>query len=101
MKPSRIAHSTLGILREQIDLIDFAIIGLIARRLAVAGKIGTLKKKLNIKIKDLKRERKVQKLHKKWSKKQRMDFATVEKIFKLIMVESQRIQKSMSGKKHH
>ena len=80
-------------LRQTIDRLDKAIIAQVAKRLAIARKIGMLKKKHGTKIRDSKRESFLQKLHEEWSKEYKISKETISKVFAQIMKESKRIQK--------
>ena len=80
-------------LRQNIDRLDKAIIAQVAKRLAIARKIGMLKKKHGAKIRDSKRESFLQELHAEWSKEYKISKETISKVFKQIMKESKRIQK--------
>ncbi len=80
-------------LRAVIDRLDKAIIAQVAKRLAIAAKIGALKKRQGAPIRSPKREALLQKLHAQWSKEFNISKQTITKVFDLIMEESKRIQK--------
>lgn len=91
--PKRTKNAELQKLRRAIDKLDKAIIAQVAGRLAIAGRIGELKKRSGAKIRDPKREALLQKLHAQWSVQFKISKKTITKIFALIMEESKRIQK--------
>lgn len=87
------AQIELQNLRLIINKLDDLIIQSVARRMAVSRTVGTVKKLNGMKIKDPKREKQLQALHKKLAKKHNITYSTLEKIFRLIMDESRKIQK--------
>lgn len=87
------AQIELQNLRLIINKLDDLIIQSVARRMAVSRTVGTVKKLYGMKIKDPKREKQLQALHKKLAKKHNITYPTLKKIFELIMEESKRIQK--------
>ncbi len=78
--------------RKQIDLIDRQILLLLAKRMAVAAKIGSFKEKYHLKIKDLKRERQAMKVRLAAAKKQNLPAGFIRKLFSLIISRSREIQ---------
>lgn len=86
------AQIELQNLRLIINKLDDLIIQSVARRMAVSRTVGTVKKLYGMKIKDSKREKQLQALHKKLAKKHNITYSTLEKIFRLIMDESKRVQ---------
>ena len=80
-------------LRLVINKIDELIIQSIARRMSVSCTIGAIKKENRLKIKDPKREKELQQFYRLLAKKNGITYATLKKIFKLIMKESRHIQK--------
>jgi chorismate mutase len=87
------ADRGLNELRAVINRLDDIIIRAVARRMVVSGEIGALKKLNKLKIKDLRREKELEKFHRALAKKYGITYATLEKIFKLIMKESKRISR--------
>ena len=83
----------LNELRSIINQLDEAIIQTISERMIVSRTVGAVKKLYGLKIKDPKREKQLQALHKKLAKKHGISYSTLQKIFGLIMQESRNIQK--------
>lgn len=71
-------------LRQEIDRIDEAILGLIARRITVVEIIGNEKKKLNLPIKNSQRERELLHRLSKQAEKLGIDQSVVKIIWKKI-----------------
>ncbi len=92
-KPQKQADKNIIELRAAIDRLDASIIRSVALRMAVSRKIGTIKKRENIKIKDPKREKELKKFHQALAKKHGITYKTLRKIFDLVMEESKSIQK--------
>lgn len=90
---AKIAQAELNNLRLIINKLDELIIQSIARRMAVSRTVGALKKLHGLKIKDSKREKELQSLHKKLALKHKITYGTLQKIFVLIMEESKKVQK--------
>lgn len=90
---AQIAKVELQNLRLIINKLDDLIIQSVARRMAVSRTVGALKKLHGLKIKDSKREKELQALHKKLAREHGITYPTLRKIFDLIMKESKRIQK--------
>ena len=80
-------------LRKQIDKIDSQLLRLISKRMKVAKKIGIYKKKNNMKVVDLQRERKVLDKISQKARKLRVDPHLSRKLFKLMILESRKQQK--------
>lgn len=80
-------------LRKEIDKVDSEILGLIAKRMKIAKKIGAFKKKNNMKVIDLQREKKILDKISQNARKLRVDSHLSRKLFKLIMIESRKQQK--------
>ena len=74
-------------LRKKIDEIDKEIIKCLARRFKVARKIGELKFKKNLPLRDLKREKELLKKRKEWARKNYLSPSFIDKIFRLIIKE--------------
>ncbi len=89
----KLARIELQNLRMIIDKLDDLIIQSIARRMVVSRTVGAVKKIHGLKIKDSKREKQLQALHKKLAKKHGITYETLQEIFALIMEESKRVQK--------
>lgn len=80
-------------LRRHIDSIDAEIIGLMVKRLAVAGKIGKVKKELGMGILQPGRESEILNKRRELAAAAGLEPGFVETLFKSIMAESKRIQK--------
>lgn len=87
------AQAELNNLRLIINKLDELIIQSVARRMVVSRTVGAVKRQYGLKIKDPKREKELKKIHQKLAKKNGITYATLRKIFDLIMEESKRIQK--------
>ena len=79
-------------LRRNIDKLDRQIIKLIAQRLNVVKKIGETKMRQKVKVFDKNREIEVLARVKKLAKVSEIDPRFIERIFKLIIKASKRIQ---------
>ena len=80
-------------LRKKIDIIDKKIISLIGQRLNVAKEIKEIKKKEKIQVTNRNREIEVMKNVNSVSASFNINEQLTEKIFRLIIKESKRIQK--------
>jgi chorismate mutase len=80
-------------LRKEIDKVDKKVISLISKRLKLVEKIGKEKKKLNLNIKDKKREEEVLKNLLKEADKNKISRNLIKRLFKEIILESRKIQK--------
>lgn len=79
-------------LRNKIDDIDRKIIDLISQRLKVAKKIRKIKNKENIPVTDSKRETEVLLNIHKYSISNGLDYLFTEKLYRLIIRESKKVQ---------
>ena len=79
--------------RKNIDRIDKQIIELLKERFEISKKIGKYKKQNNLPVKNKKREKQIIQKRKGSLEKTSLDSKFIKKIFKLILKESQRIQK--------
>lgn len=82
----------LTILREEIDKIDDQLVFLLAKRAEVVLKIKEFKKKKKIRIVDKKREKEVLQRAKKRAKTLGLPQVLVEKLLKLIIQQSRKLQ---------
>lgn len=80
-------------LRDKIDKIDVDIIKKISQRNIVSKKIGKLKAKLNKKVFDREREKQLMLRYKKLCHQYELSPIFIKKLFKLIIVNSRRLQK--------
>lgn len=71
-------------LRKKIDKADEKLLKILAERFSLTKKIGEFKKRHNLKIRDLKREKEILKTKKELARKLGLDPKLIEKIFKLI-----------------
>lgn len=83
---------SLGEAREQIDLLDEQLLRLIARRLALAGKIGEEKRAIGLAFKQPEREAQLIAERRRLAAKLGLDEGFAEKIFLAIIDESLRIE---------
>jgi len=81
-------------LRKKINTIDKTIIKHIATRMKLSDKIGKLKAKSALPIIDKSREKKLETFHKKLSKQHQLSVKFINQLFKLIVIESRKMQKS-------
>ena len=79
-------------LRKKIDTIDRQLIKLLAKRFALAKKIGGLKKKQSRAISDLAREKELALLHASFEKNHTLSAVFTKSLWKLILRESKRLQ---------
>lgn len=79
-------------LRKEIDKIDENLVLLLGRRFDLVKKIALIKKKLNLPITDINRERQILERSKKINQNLDLNPEFIEKILKLIIVESKRLQ---------
>ena len=80
-------------LRKEIDRVDSQILKLIAKRMKAAKKIGIFKKKNNMKIVDLKREKELLSKISSKAKRLRLNNIFTTNLFKTIIKESRKQQK--------
>lgn len=80
-------------LREKIDKLDEEIINKIAKRNALSLKIGCIKSEMGITVVDKKREEKLMLRYEKLSKKYHLRTELVKKLFKLVILNSRKLQK--------
>jgi chorismate mutase len=80
-------------LRSKIDKIDAEIIKKLSQRIVIAKKIGALKVKLGKEVLDKKRELQIERLHKRLSKKYKLNPKFVNTVFKTIVLYSRGVQK--------
>ncbi len=81
--------------RKQLDIIDKQIIKLISKRLKLAFSIMRFKKKNNLKIIDLKREKEVFRTRVIFGKKQKLNSSFIKDLFKVIIKESHKFAKKL------
>lgn len=81
-------------IRKRIDKIDSDIISSLAKRSMCSSEVGKYKKENGLKIYQPDREREVLLEKKKLAKKSKVSSDLVQKIFKLILKDSRKIQKS-------
>ena len=87
-------------LRSQINKVDKELIKILAKRFALTKKVGSLKKKHNLKAQDKKREFDIFKQRKIWAKKENLNPSLVEKILKLIIKEVRRNHQKIKNEKN-
>lgn len=75
-------------LRTQIDEADQSLVNLLAKRLKLADELGSLKKKLGMEIRDLKREREIVKRACARAKRLGLDPEFVESVMRLTIAQS-------------
>ncbi|MDP9249646.1 MAG: prephenate dehydrogenase/arogenate dehydrogenase family protein [bacterium] len=80
-------------LRKKINRVDGSIIELLALRLKIVKKIGTLKRQKKLRVLDRGREKDLSNLHRKYSKRNKIDAALTDKIFDLIVNHSKTVQR--------
>jgi len=81
--------------REEIDVIDFKIIELLAERMKIVREIGQLKKKNNIPILDEKRYGEIMQSRAKLSEELGLDEKSVKSIFQTIHKAAIKLQKNI------
>ncbi len=84
----------LNLLRGEIDMIDEQILKLLKKRFEIVVKIGKLKKMYKIRIPDRARETEIIENLKNSASKYGIDQQFVEKMLRMIISQSKRIQKS-------
>ena len=84
----------LEMLRDRINSIDQKIIGLLSERNQTSLEIGQYKVLQNIDIYNEEREQKLKMLHKEHARKSGLDEKYIESLFKIILSESRRVQKT-------
>ncbi len=82
--------------RAQIDVIDQTILELIGKRYAISGRIGDVKRNLNLSILNKQREKELISNIKTKARKLNLDEKLVEDVWGRIIKESRRVQKSRS-----
>jgi chorismate mutase len=85
-----IKMNELNVLRKKVDELDHELLDVLKRRLMVSMEIGNFKKKNGLKIRDRKREGEI--LQDKVEKSS-LNGKFIQRLFKLILNESRRIQK--------
>lgn len=81
--------------REEIDVIDFKIMELLAERMKIVREIGQLKKKNNIPILDEKRYGEIMQSRAKLSEELGLDEESVKNIFQTIHKAAIKLQKNI------
>jgi len=84
----------IDLLRQQIDILDKELIGILSKRLKVVNKIGDLKKQLKIPALQPKRWQEVLKSRKNLAHKLKLNENFIEDIFNLIHKEALKIEKN-------
>ena len=79
--------------RKQINEIDNQILKLLKERFEISKKVGKYKKQNNLSIKNKKREKQLLEKNKNRAKGFNLKSGFVEKLFRLILKESRKIQK--------
>ena len=87
------ANKAITQLRKKIDQVDALIIKKLAERRKISQKIGRLKAKQGIVVKDPGRERAILKYYHSLSKRYRLDPAFVHQLFRSIIRYSRKVQK--------
>ena len=87
------AATALKKLRREIGSIDTKIVALIAKRLALAKRIGKAKKQLGLPVYQAQREKKVVARVLAASKKAKVDLKFAMSLFRKIIAASKRVQK--------
>lgn len=88
---------TLQELRAEVDKIDKLIIEQLANRDLLSSKIGLLKFQQKQKVHDPIREKALKTHHAALAKKQALDAIFIERLFKIILRHSKKIQESKKG----
>lgn len=81
-------------IRQQIDIIDKAVIKLLAKRIKLAVKLGKFKKKEGLPVLDKKREEEMLKKLEKQAKNAGIGSKFISKLYKEIFKKSRRVQKN-------
>lgn len=81
--------------REEIDKIDSRIVKLLSKRKKISLKIGQHKKEKKIKPMDKQREKEIFNRLKQKAKKENLDEKYLNRVFKMIIGHSRRIQKKI------
>ena len=79
--------------RTKIEKIDKMIIKLLSERTKISIKIGKLKNKYKLNVRDALRETKIINMYKKLAKKYKLDDSFIEKLLRSIIAHSRKIQK--------
>lgn len=87
-------NANLDQLRAQIEQIDAKIIRCLAERQEISQKIGELKAQTGMSIVDKKREVALLQYYEELCRKYQLSFPFVKQLFEVILLESQRLQKS-------
>jgi len=82
--------------RAQIDIIDQTILELIGKRYAISGRIGEVKKSLNLNVLNKRREKELLSNIKTKARKLNLDAKLIEDVWVRIIKESRRVQKNRS-----
>lgn len=83
----------LNSLRKKIDTVDSIIVQQLAKRKKLVEKVGILKAKFHVKVKDPKREKALMKLYARLSKRYQLHPDFVKHVFRTIIVQSRKLQK--------
>jgi chorismate mutase len=89
----------IDILRDKINHIDYQVIQLLAKRQLVVKQIFLVKTKIDLPIVNTVREKKLQNLHVKWARQACIDDDMIKKIFRIILVQSRALQRSLRFKR--
>jgi chorismate mutase len=82
--------------REEIDIIDQTILELIGKRYAISGRIGEVKRNLNLDVLNKEREKELLSNIKIKARKLNLDEKLIEDVWVRIIKESRRVQKNRS-----
>lgn len=91
-------EQSIEVLRNQIDLVDTDIIGLLSERKKIVENIGRIKKEKRLNVRDVKREKEVLKQRKKIAKDFGLDEKFVAFIFQKLMDYAKQAQKLKNKK---
>jgi len=83
----------LELLRKKINKVDHQLLIIMAKRMKIVNQIKKLKKKERMAIENKQREKQVLIRLKKLAKKLNLSVVFVDKLFKIIIEESKRVQK--------
>lgn len=83
----------LTLLRKKIDQIDDQLVQLVAKRMKIVNKVKNYKKRRNLAITDKNREEQIINRLKLKAKKLNVSIKLIEKIIRLIINESKKLQK--------
>ena len=85
-------------LRKHVDQVDKGIVSLLNKRFNLIERIGIYKKKNNVSVRDVQREKEMMEERKRWAKVYNVGESFVEKLFSVLFSEARNKQRDIIKK---